>query len=534
MEFLSRSVRESLRYRATPLDPAERRQLDLLRLVTEPPPAPANPALRAELAAIAASLDRALREGEVVRQGRQGALPRPRGARGTSWPRAATRTSCSTPGRAGTPSPGPMRPLYERMVELGNKGAKEIGFADLGELWRAGYDMPPEAFEADTERLWQRGEAALRRAPLLRARASCRRATARTRCRTAAHPRAPARQHVGAGVGATSTRSSSRTRAWARSTSTRAARRQKCDAEKMVKLGEGFFTSLGLDAAAGDLLGALAVHQAARPRGRLPRQRLGRDLRQRPAHQDVHQAQRGGPHHHPPRARARLLLHATTSCRCSFSTGANDGFHEAIGDALALSHHARLPEEARPARRRRPKDEKGAHQRPDEERAREGRLPAVRHAHRPVALGRVLRQDRSRTDYNEAWWELRAQVPGRRAAGAAQRGRLRPGREVPRPRERALHPLLPRAHPPVPVPPRAVQGAPAQTGPLHECSIYGNKAAGEKLQGDARARGLRAPGPRRSRPSPASGAWTPSAILEYFAPLRRWLAEQNRGRACGW
>jgi peptidyl-dipeptidase A len=23
-------------------------------------------------------------------------------------------------------------------------------------------------------------------------------------------------------------------------------------------------------------------------------------------------------------------------------------------------------------------------------------------------------------------------------------------------------------------------------------------------------------------------------MLEYFAPLRQWLAEQNKGRACGW
>src|SRR5262249_26279544 len=48
-----------------------------------------------------------------------------------------------------------LREKYARYVELGNAGAKEIGFDDMGALWRAGYDMPPADFEADIERLWQ-------------------------------------------------------------------------------------------------------------------------------------------------------------------------------------------------------------------------------------------------------------------------------------------------------------------------------------------------------------------------------------------
>src|SRR5262249_25694329 len=49
----------------------------------------------------------------------------------------------------------PLRARYVRFVELANKGAKEIGFADVGEMWRSGYDMSPTDFEADVERLWQ-------------------------------------------------------------------------------------------------------------------------------------------------------------------------------------------------------------------------------------------------------------------------------------------------------------------------------------------------------------------------------------------
>ena len=48
----------------------------------------------------------------------------------------------------------PMRPQYRRFVELSNQGAKELGFPDTGALWRARYDMPPDDFAAEVDRLW--------------------------------------------------------------------------------------------------------------------------------------------------------------------------------------------------------------------------------------------------------------------------------------------------------------------------------------------------------------------------------------------
>jgi len=47
-----------------------------------------------------------------------------------------------------------LRPLYERFVVLGNEGARDNGFADLGALWKSAYDMSPEAFEKETDRIW--------------------------------------------------------------------------------------------------------------------------------------------------------------------------------------------------------------------------------------------------------------------------------------------------------------------------------------------------------------------------------------------
>jgi peptidyl-dipeptidase A len=49
----------------------------------------------------------------------------------------------------------PMRDKYARFVELSNQGARELGFADTGVMWRSGYDMTPEQFSSDLERLWQ-------------------------------------------------------------------------------------------------------------------------------------------------------------------------------------------------------------------------------------------------------------------------------------------------------------------------------------------------------------------------------------------
>ena len=49
----------------------------------------------------------------------------------------------------------PMRKDYQRFVELANKGAKELGFADTGAMWRSKYDMPADEFTKEVDRLWE-------------------------------------------------------------------------------------------------------------------------------------------------------------------------------------------------------------------------------------------------------------------------------------------------------------------------------------------------------------------------------------------
>ena len=80
---------------------------------------------------------------------------------------------------------------------------------------------------------------------------------------------------------------------------------------------------------------------------------------------------------------------------------------------------------------------------------------------------------------------------------------------------------------------RALCQAAGQTGPLHRCSIYGNRGAGEKLE-KMLALGQSRPWPEALAALTGERRMDASAILEYFAPLQRWLDEQNRGKKLGW
>ena len=71
------------------------------------------------------------------------------------------------------------------------------------------------------------------------------------------------------------------------------------------------------------------------------------------------------------------------------------------------------------------------------------------------------------------------------------------------------------------------------TGPLHECSIYGNKAAGDKLKAML-SLGASKPWPEALAALSGEKQADASAMLDYFAPLAAWLKEQNKGEPCGW
>jgi peptidyl-dipeptidase A len=144
-------IEQAKRFDSLSLPPELARQFMLLRLSLTAP-APKDPALRKEMTQIAASLDGDYGKGKycpkpdsclditaIERIMGESQDPNERKDLWVGWHKVGA----------------PMRTRYSRFVQLSNQGAEELGFKDTGALWRAGYDMTPEQFSAEVERLWQ-------------------------------------------------------------------------------------------------------------------------------------------------------------------------------------------------------------------------------------------------------------------------------------------------------------------------------------------------------------------------------------------
>ncbi|MFP5297185.1 MAG: M2 family metallopeptidase, partial [Alphaproteobacteria bacterium] len=127
-----------------------RRKLNLLRLGIVLP-APNRPGAATELAEITTRLDSTYATGKFEFEGEQITLDEANVLIAESRDPAETQALYEG-WRTVSPQ---MAPDYARMVEIANEGARELGFADTGAMWRAGYDMDPDAFAAETDRLWE-------------------------------------------------------------------------------------------------------------------------------------------------------------------------------------------------------------------------------------------------------------------------------------------------------------------------------------------------------------------------------------------
>ena len=309
---------------------------------------------------------------------------------------------------------------------------------------------------------------------------------------------------------------------------------RKTDALADGALRRGLLHLARLRAAAQDLLGALAVHQAARPRGGLPRQRLGRRQRRRPAHQDVHRAS-------PTRTSRRsttssghnFYQRAYNTQPFLFRDSANDGFHEAIGDTIALSITPEylvklgLLDKA-----------------PDPSKDIGLLLQKALDKVAFLPFGLLIDQwrwkvfsgeDHAGRATTQAWWELRAEVPGRRAA------RRRAARRTSTPARSTTSPAN--------VPYTRYFLADILQFQFHRALCEGRRLQGPAATA-ARSTATRRPGERLNamlamgaEPAVARGArgadrasarWTRPRSCDYFAPLQKWLDEQNKGKPVGW
>jgi peptidyl-dipeptidase A len=303
------------------------------------------------------------------------------------------------------------------------------------------------------------------------------------------------------------------------------------DPFRMVKVGESFFTSLGLDPLPATFW---ERSQLVKPRDREVVCHASAwdvtysdDLRIKMCIK-VNEDDLRTIHHE---LGHDYYFHAYTRLPALFQQGANDGFHEAIGDAIALSvtpaYLARIGilDEAPP------EDEQGVVR------------VQLRSALDKIAFlpfGKLI--DQWRWDvfsgkvpparYNAAWWALRRKYQGVDAPVPRSEASFDPGAKyhipanVPYTRYFLAYIYQFQFH-------RALCSAAGHRGPLHTCSIHGDKEAGRRLQAML-AMGASKPWPEAMYALTGQREADASAILDYYAPLRKWLKEQNRGRKCGW
>ncbi|MBI4500200.1 MAG: M2 family metallopeptidase [Gemmatimonadetes bacterium] len=421
----------------------------------------------------------------------------------------------------------PMRDRYARFASLANQGARTLGFADAGAMWRSGYDMPPDSFAVEEDRLWEQVK------PLY--------LSLFTYVRHRLHERygdqIPASGMIpGHLLG----------NLWAQDWSnvydlvaprgggsavdlTALLKANKFDALRMIHTAENFFSSLGFDTLPGSFWKRSLF---VKPRDRDVVCHASAwdidnkdDLRIKvciePEAEDFITVHHELGHNYYQRAYQDLPF--------LYQAGANDGFHEAIGDAIALSvTPAYLKQialvDSLPS-------------------AAGDTLMLLRQALDKVAFlpwgllvdkwrWAVFANQVTPERYNQLWWDLRGRYqgvspPDRRPADAFDPGaKYHVASNTPYARYFLAGILEFQFY-------QALCRAAGQTGPLYRCSFYGSKEAGRRLDAMLRL-GASRPWPEALEQLTGTRKMDAGAILEYFAPLKVWLDRENRGQAAGW
>jgi peptidyl-dipeptidase A len=419
----------------------------------------------------------------------------------------------------------PYRKDYVRFVELSNKGAKEMGFKDTGAMWRAKYDMQPDAFSAEMERLW------LQVKPLYDSLYTYTRRKLSEKYGKGVVPLdGPIPAHVLGNM-------------WAQQWGniypllkpegtgdrgydlTQILKARNTDAKQLVHYGESFFTSLGFDPLPQtfwerSMLVKPTDHEAVCHASAWDID-FEKDVRLKMCIQ-VNEEDFTTVHHELGHNYYQM---AYAGQPFLYRDSANDGFHEAIGDTMALSVTPPYLKQI------------GLIDKVPDQSADIGFL--LQRALDKVAFlpfGYLVDQWRWKVfsgevgpnDYNKAWWDLRLKYQG-----------VAP----PAPRSEQDFDAGAKYHVPANTPyaryflaailqfqfHRALCREAGFNGPLYQCSIYGNKKAGEKLK-QMLAMGLSKPWPEALKAMTGEDKMDATAIIDYFAPLKVWLDEQNKAQ----
>jgi peptidyl-dipeptidase A len=154
MEFMGKTIKAATGIKTDGLDPDTARKLHLIKTAASPPPAPGDAAKRKELAELGAKMEGIYGKGKACKDPKKPKTCKDIGQLSDIMAESRNYDELLAAWQGWHKVAVELRPLYSRFVELANEGAREIGYKDLGELWRSGYDMSPAEFEQETERLW--------------------------------------------------------------------------------------------------------------------------------------------------------------------------------------------------------------------------------------------------------------------------------------------------------------------------------------------------------------------------------------------
>ena len=446
---------------------------------------------------------------------------------------------------------------YQRFAELLNEGARDLGYDNVGTMWRAGYDMSPEEFAKTTDRLWSEVQ------PLY-GELQC---YARGKLATKYGERMPKDGTIPAHITGNM---------WAQSwenlypmlepyagvgnldLNARLAAQRKTQLDELRKSFKGTPGPLDL---------ARLEHDADRKSAEimvrrsedfyksigfppLPASFYEKSMMLRPRDRDALCHASAWPMNMGDDVRIKMCIQPTEEDQYTiyhemghiyyylaykdewpiFQGGANDGFHEAIGDTIRLNITPTYLGEIGLA------GKAGS----DDKAALNAQMKLALEKVAFLPFGLVIDKWRwgvfdgsiAPDKYNEAWWQLRRKYQGLSSPVAATPGDFDPGAKnhvptnVPYMRYFLADILQFQFY-------RALCEAAGHKGPLYQCSIYGNKEAGAKYW-KMLGEGASQPWQQTLKELTGKDEMDAGAIIDYFAPLYAWLKEQNKGQACGW
>jgi peptidyl-dipeptidase A len=526
LEYYSNAVEAAKVYDGQQLSAPTARALLLLKLGLAAP-APKDPVKRAELASVTSKMEGMYGAAKYCPKGPESCKDQTQLTDVLANNRNYNELTEAWTGWHSTARP--LRKEYVRFVDLANEGARELGFADLGAMWRSGYDMPPDDFSKEATRLWGQVK------PLYDSLHCYVRGRLQ---KTYGAARVPSGKPIPAQLLGNM---------WAQQWGeiyplvepypgvldldvTAALKKQKYDAVRIARSAESFYVSLGFD--------------------KLPESFWERSLLTKPRDRDVQCHASAWQMDTQGDVRIKQCIEPTQDHLMTvyhelghvfyymsyakqpyiFQSGAHDGFHEAIGDTVNLSmtpaylHQIGLTGAVKTSR------EATINQ--------QMKLALDKVAFLPFGKmidewrWKVFAGETKPDNYNAAWWQLREQYQGVGAPVARSEEDFDPGAKyhipanTPYTRYFLSYILQFQFH-------KALCDAAGNKGPLYECSVYGNAEAGKRFR-EMLELGQSQPWQDTLEKLTGTRQMDASAILDYFAPLQAWLAEQNKGQTCGW